>query len=97
MVPPGRRLLKSEAAIISISFILLLYTILLFYSFFIFISLEMPYTQKNHKNFPLFEFLILENGLNELAKSQFRSGDYRPKEYILHTMQGNDRSRHMGS
>lgn len=80
MVPPGRQLSKSEAAIISVSFTFLLYTILLFYSFLFFISLGMSYAQKNHKNFPLFEFLILENGLNELAKSQFRSGDYRPEE-----------------
>lgn len=82
MVPPGRRLSKSEAAIISVSFTLLLYTILLFYSFFIFyfyFSWNVIYA-KNHKNFSFFEFLILENGLNELVKSRFRSGDYQHEE-----------------
>nr|DAN87343.1 MAG TPA: hypothetical protein [Caudoviricetes sp.] len=32
------------------------------------------------QNFSFFEFLILKNRLDELVKSQFRSGDYWPEE-----------------
>lgn len=55
------------------------YCFFFFYFLFLFL-LECHIRKKNHKNFPFFEFLILENRLNELAKSQFRNGDYQHEE-----------------